>query len=215
VLASNTGELDELVSKQVLKACGIPVVEEKQVTFFEEAQRAAADFGFPLVVKGMVAGVSHKTESSLVHLGIASDQDLASAVTTLQQTMEGRGRILIQKQVPGKIELVAGFVRDPRLGPCVMCGLGGIFAEALNDTVFGVAPLTLADALAMIDRLKCRPMLDGYRGYDPVDKNALGRILVTLGDLGCAYPDIREIDINPLIMHKGDPVAVDGLVVLA
>jgi acetyltransferase len=215
VLASNTGELDELVSKQVLKACGIPVVEEKQVTFFEEAQRAAADFGFPLVVKGMVAGVSHKTESSLVHLGIASDQDLASAVTTLQQTMEGRGRILIQKQVPGKIELVAGFVRDPRLGPCVMCGLGGIFAEALNDTVFGVAPLTLADALAMIDRLKCRPMLDGYRGYDPVDKNALGRILVILGDLGCAYPDIREIDINPLIMHKGDPVAVDGLVVLA
>jgi acetyltransferase len=163
----------------------------------------------------MVPGVSHKTESSLVHLGIASDQDLATAVTTLQQTMEGRGRILIQKQVPGKIELVAGFVRDPRLGPCVMCGLGGIFAEALNDTVFGVAPLTLADALAMIDRLKCRSMLDGYRGYDPVDRNALGRILVTLGDLGCAYPDIREIDINPLIMHKGNPVAVDGLVVLA
>jgi acetyltransferase len=58
-------------------------------------------------------------------------------------------------------------------------------------------------------------MLDGYRGYDPVDKTALGRILVTLGDLGCAYPDIREIDINPLIMHKGDPIAVDGLVVLA
>jgi acetyltransferase len=215
VLTSNTGELDELVSKQVLKACGIPVVEEKQVTSIEEAQHAAADFGFPLVVKGMVPGVSHKTESSLVHLGIASDQDLATAVTTLQKTMEGRGSILIQKQVPGKIELVAGFVRDPRLGPCVMCGLGGIFAEALNDTVFGVAPLTLADALAMIDRLKCRPMLDGYRGYDPVDKTALGRILVTLGDLGCAYPDIREIDINPLIMHKGDPIAVDGLVVLA
>jgi acetyltransferase len=215
VLATETGELDEFVSKQVLKACGIPVVEEKQATSFEEAKRAAADFGFPLVIKGMVPGVSHKTESSLVHLGIASDQDLATAVTTLQQTMEGRGRILIQKQVPGKIELVAGFVRDPRLGPCVMCGLGGIFAEALNDTVFGVAPLTLADALAMIDRLKCRSMLDGYRGYDPVDRNALGRILVTLGDLGCAYPDIREIDINPLIMHKGNPVAVDGLVVLA
>jgi acetyltransferase len=191
------------------------VVEEKQVSSLEEARLVAADFGFPLVVKGMVPGVSHKTESDLVHLGLASDQDLATAVTTLQQTMEGRGSILIQKQVPGKIELTAGFVRDPRLGPCVMCGLGGIFAEALKDTVFGVAPLTLADALAMLDRLRCRSMLDGYRGYDPVDKNALGRILVTLGDLGCAYPDIREIDINPLIMHKGDPVAVDGLVVMA
>jgi acetate---CoA ligase (ADP-forming) len=215
MLKTETGALDESVSKQVLKACGIPVVEEKQVTSIAEARHAAADFGFPLVVKGMVPGVSHKTESNLVHLGIASDRDLASAVTTLEQAMEGRGRILIQKQVPGKIELVAGFVRDPRLGPCVMCGLGGIFAEALNDTVFGVAPLTLADALAMIGRFKCRSMLDGYRGYDPVDKNALGRILVTLGDLGCAYPDIREIDINPLIMHKGNPIAVDGLVVLA
>jgi acetyltransferase len=96
-----------------------------------------------------------------------------------------------------------------------MCGLGGIFAEALNDTVFGVAPLTPADALAMIGRLKCRVMLEGYRGYEPVDKNALGRILVTLGDLGCAYPAVQEIDINPLIIHQGTPVAVDALAVLA
>jgi len=215
VLTSETGVLDESVSKQVLEACGIPVVEEKPVTSLEEARQAAAGFGYPLVAKGMAPGVLHKTDSSLVHLGIASEQDLDTAVTALQQAMEGRGRILVQKQVPGKIELVAGVVRDPRLGPCVMCGLGGIFAEALNDTVFGVAPLTLIDALAMIDRLKCRPMLEGYRGNDPVDKNALGRILVTLGDLGCAYPDIQEIDINPLIIHKGNPVAVDALVVLA
>jgi acetyltransferase len=214
VLTSKTGVLDEFVSKQVLGACGIPVVEERQVTSFEEARLVAADFGFPLVAKGMLPGVSHKTESNLVHLGIASDRDLETVVTTLQQAMESPGRILIQKQVPGKMELVAGFVRDPRLGPCVMCGLGGVFAEALNDTVFGVAPLTLADALAMIDRLKCRAMLDGYRGYDPVNKNAVGRILVTLGNLGYAYPGIQEIDINPLIIHKGEPIAVDGLVVL-
>ncbi|MDT8379310.1 MAG: acetate--CoA ligase family protein [Desulfotignum sp.] len=214
-LLSERGALDEVVSKQVLEACGIPVVEEKPVTSLEEARQAAAAFGYPLAVKGMMPGVSHKTESDLVHLGIASDRDLDTAVKTLQQAMQGPGRILIQKQVPGKIELVAGFVRDPRLGPCVMCGLGGIFAEALNDTVFGVAPLTLADALGMIDRLKCRAMLDGYRGCDLVDKNAMGRILVTLGNLGCAYPDIQEIDINPLIIHKGEPIAVDGLLVLA
>jgi len=215
VLTSGTGALDEVVSKQVLGTCGIPVVEEKPVTSFEEARHVAAEFGFPLVVKGMVPGVAHKTESRLVHLGIATDQDLEKAVTALMQAMEGRGHLLVQKQVPGKIELVAGFVRDPRLGPCVMCGLGGIFAEALNDTVFGVAPLTLTEALAMIGRLRCRTLLDGYRGYDPVDKNALARILVTLGNLGCAYPAIQEIDINPLIIHKGDPVAVDALVVLA
>ncbi|MEE4363573.1 MAG: acetate--CoA ligase family protein [Desulfotignum sp.] len=215
VLTSGKGPLDEFASKQVLEACGIPVVEEKQVTSLAKARQTAAGFGFPLVAKGMVPGVSHKTESNLVHLGITSEQALETAVASLLQSMGGRGSILIQKQVQGKIELLAGFVRDPRLGPCVMCGLGGVFAEALNDTVFGVAPLTLQDAVQMIDRLKCRNMLEGYRGCDPVDKKALGRILVTLGDLGCAYPGIQEMDINPLIIHKGVPIAVDGLVVLA
>ncbi len=214
MLTSKKGFLDEGVSKQVLEACGIPVVEETCVTSVKEARLVAAGFGFPLVAKGMVPGVSHKTESNLVYLGIASEQDLEAAVTTLQQTMAGRGRILIQKQVSGNRELMAGFVRDPRLGPCVMCGLGGVFAEALNDTVFGVAPLTLTDALNMIDRLKCRPMLDGFRGMGPVDRDVLAGILKTLGHLGCAYPDIREIDINPLIIHQGRPVAVDALVVL-
>jgi acetate---CoA ligase (ADP-forming) len=214
VLTSESGPLDESVSKQVLEACGIPVVEEKQVTSLEEARQAAAGFGFPLVAKGMVPGISHKTESNLVHLGIASDQALEAAVTALLETMQGRGRILIQKQIQGKLELMAGFVRDPRLGPCVMCGLGGIFAEALNDTVFGVAPLTLADALGMVGRLKSRTLLEGFRGMDPVDKDLLGHILVTLGHLGCAYPGIQEIDINPLVIRQGRPVAVDALVVL-
>jgi acetate---CoA ligase (ADP-forming) len=214
VLTSETGPLDERVSKQVLEACGIPVVEEKQVTSLEEARQAAAGFGFPLVAKGMVPGVSHKTESNLVHLGIMSDQDLETAVASLFETMQGRGRILIQKQIQGKLELMAGFIRDPRLGPCVMCGLGGVFAEALHDTVFGVAPLTLADALNMVGRLKCRTLLDGFRGMDPVDKDTLGHILVALGHLGCTYPGIQEIDINPLIVHQGRPVAVDALVVL-
>jgi len=213
-LKSEKGQLDEYVSKQVLAACGIPVVEEIQVSSLDEALQVAKTFGFPLVAKGIVQGISHKTESNLVQLGIVSEEGLESAVEKLEQTLQGRGSMLIQKQVEGKIELVAGFVRDPQLGPCVMCGLGGIFAEALNDTQFALAPLNRTDALNMIDRLKCRNMLDGYRGFDPVDKTALADILVALGDLGCAYPRIQEIDINPLISHKGMPVAVDGLVVL-
>jgi len=215
ILTSEKGTLDEYVSKQLLDACGIPVVTEKQVFSLDEARQAANHFGYPLVAKGIVPEIAHKTESNLVQLNIVSEQGLEKAVKTLEQTLKGRGSILIQKQVEGKMELMAGFVNDPRLGPCVMCGLGGIFAEAHNDTVFGLAPLTLTDALYMIDRLKCRNILDGYRGCDPMDKNALGSILVILGNLGCAYPDIQEIDINPLIIHKGGPVAVDALVVLA
>ena len=138
-----------------------------------------------------------------------------SAVGTLQKTMQSRGSILIQKQVEGKIELAAGFVRDPQLGPCVMCGLGGIFSEALNVTVFGVSPLNLTDALNMISRLKCQDILNRYRGFDPVNREAVGRILVALGDLGSDCSRIQEIDINPLIIDKGFPVAVDALIMLS
>ncbi len=214
ILKSGKGQLDEYMSKKVLAAYGIPVVEEKCVSSLDDALQTAKTFGFPLVVKGILEGISHKTESNLVQLGIVSDEGLEKAVENLQQTMHGQGSILIQKQVEGKIELVAGFIRDPQFGPCVMCGLGGVFTEALNDTVFGVAPLNLTDALNMIERLKCRDILDGYRGFDRVDKNVLAQILVSLGDLGCAYAGIQEIDINPLIIHNGLPIAVDGLVVL-
>jgi acyl-CoA synthetase (NDP forming) len=215
LLEQESGELNEQVSKQVLAAIGIPVVEEKGVSSLDEALQTANEFGFPLVAKGMLEGISHKTESDLVQLGIASEEGLKLAMQKLQHTLQGRGSILIQKQVQGKIELMAGFIRDPQLGPCVMCGLGGVLAEALNIIVFGVAPLNLTDALNMIGRMNCQDILNGYRGFDPVDKNALGRILVALGDLGCSHPRIQEIDINPLIVHKGQITAVDGLVVLS
>lgn len=215
ILETESKGLDEYRSKQMLAAYGIPVVEEKPVFSLEEALQTAKDFGFPLVAKGILPGISHKTESDLVCLGIVSEEGLESAMKRLQHMMQDQGSVLLQKQVQGKIELVAGFIRDPQFGPCVMCGLGGIFAEALNVIVFGVAPLTLTDALNMIGRMKCRNILDGYRGSDPVDRKALARILVALSDFGCAHPRIQEIDINPLIVHKGLPIAVDGLVVLS
>ncbi|WP_457551588.1 acetate--CoA ligase family protein [Desulfobacula sp.] len=215
ILETQSGELNEHVTKQVLALYNIPVVEEKSVSTLDEALQTAKDFGFPLVAKGIIPGISHKTESDLVQLDITSEKGLELAIQRLQRTMQGRGSVLIQKQIDGKIELMAGFIRDPQLGPCVMCGLGGIFAEALNATVFGVAPLNLTDALNMINRLKCRNVLDGYRGFEPVDKMVLARIIVALGNLGCDHPRIQEIDINPLIVHKGLPIAVDGLLVLS
>lgn len=216
LLSEGDGQLDEYVAKKIFAASGIPVVQERCVATMKEAVKAAAEIGYPLVVKGLVPGVSHKTESDLVRLGVTSVNDLESSLDSLQSSMKGCGRILIQKLVPGKIELTAGFIRDPLLGECVMCGLGGIFAETLNITAFGLAPLGQADALGLIDRLKCQSLLNGVRGLPPVKKDVLARILVVLGDLGCLYPRIQEIDINPLIINNnGSPIAVDGLVVLS
>jgi acetyltransferase len=95
-----------------------------------------------------------------------------------------------------------------------MCGLGGTLAEILGDAAFAVAPLSREDALALVGRLKTRQLLDGFRGAPPVDREALADTLVRLGWLMAAFPDIREIDINPLICVDGRPLAVDASIIL-
>jgi acetyltransferase len=214
-LESENGDLNEYISKQILSEAGIPVVEEQLVSTLEETKAAALHFGFPVVVKGLMKAASHKTEFGLVNLGIDSPAGIEVSFDRLQAAMNGKGKVLVQRQVKGKIEMMAGFVRDPQFGSCIMCGVGGILAEAINDTVFGVAPITFSEALAMISRLKSQKLLNGFRGFAPVDREAFARILVRLSELGHGHPRIQEIDINPLVINNGLPVAVDGLVVLA
>jgi acetyltransferase len=156
----------------------------------------------------------HKTDQGLVRLGIASPEALATAWGELHAGMDGKGEILIQPMLRGQPELIVGALHDPQFGPCVMCGLGGVMAGILEDVAFAVAPLSRADALALIDRLKTQPLLNGFRGSTPVDREALAEILVRLGDLMTACPQIREIDINPLICVEGKPVAVDASIIV-
>ncbi len=117
--------------------------------------------------------------------------------------------------VRGERELVCGLTRDARFGPCVMFGLGGIFTEALDDAVFRVAPLTTNDALEMMAEIRAAKILQAFRGQAPVDREALARIIVAVGEIGSRHDDVREIDINPIkIRPDGAPVAVDALVAL-
>jgi len=211
----DNGPVDEFTAKQILSEFGIPVVEEAIAGSKSEAPEIADRFGFPLVAKGLLPGIAHKTESNLVQLNITSKAQVERAYTELDAAMHGSGRILLQKQIPGKIELVTGFIRDANFGPCVMLGLGGIFTEALGDTIFGMAPVSQKEALAMIGRLQCQELLNGFRGSEPVDRESVAQILVSLGELGCRHSGIQEIDINPLIIRKGFPIAVDGLIILA
>ncbi|MGD8540849.1 MAG: acetate--CoA ligase family protein [Desulfobacteraceae bacterium] len=214
-LGSARGALDEHRSKKVLADCGIPVVAEGIVATPAAAAAAAAKWGYPVVLKGLVPGAVHKTEQGLVRLGIASAAALESAFGELAAAMNGAGEILLQQMVHGGPELIAGGLRDPQFGPCVMCGLGGTLAEILGDAAFAVAPLSREDALALVGRLKTRQLLDGFRGAPPVDREALAEILVRLGRLMAAFPAIREIDINPLICANGRPLAVDASIILA
>jgi len=116
--------------------------------------------------------------------------------------------------ISGKRELVIGMTRDPQFGPCIMFGMGGIFAEVFKDVSFRVAPLTKDDAIDMISEIKSKDILTDFRGEVKVDDNLLVDLLLKTGIIAMDHPEISEIDINPLIIRDGKPVAVDALVVL-
>ena len=213
VLAGTTGPLDEFDSKRVIAAYGIPTVDEAVMTAAGDGA-AAGRFGYPVVMKGLVPEGVHKTEMGLVRLGIRNRSAAARTYRELMRAMAGRGKVLVQKQMEGKIELILGLLRDPQFGPCVMFGLGGILAEAFRDTAFAMAPLSKADALGLISRIRGQALLDGFRGMPAVDRDALADILVALGEIGLAHPRIREIDVNPLLVGPDGMAAVDATIVL-
>ncbi len=197
-----------IAPKRSFEAGGIPTVPEEIVADPAHAEAAAAALGYPVVMKGLLPGGVHKTELGLVRMGIHDGRTARLSFDILVGRMEGRGKVLIQKQHPGRVELILGLLRDPQFGPCVMFGPGGVMAELYDDTAFAVAPLTHGEALKLIDRVRSRKILDGFRGAPPVDREAIARILVTLGEIGLNQPRIREIDINPLIVGEEGAAAV-------
>jgi acyl-CoA synthetase (NDP forming) len=214
LLGAGNGPLDEHRSKQILAICNLPVVAEHIVSSPDQAKAFAATLGLPVVLKGLLPEVVHKTEQGLVRTGISSFEAAAGVFDELQKKMSNSGTVLIQKQIQGYPELIVGLIRDPQFGACVMCGFGGILAEVMADSVFAPAPLSHAQALELIGRLKTQKLLNGFRGFPAVDRDALADILVRIGRLGVSFPQIKEIDINPMIVCEGLPVAVDATIVI-
>ena len=205
---------DEFDSKQLLALCGIPVVEEQIAKTMGDALSFAREIGYPVVMKGLAPGEVHKTESGLVRLNLATSSGVKNAFEELMKRMNGQGRILLQRQMSIDYELIAGYLLDAQFGPCVMFGLGGIFSELQRDVVFATAPLTEQSALELIFRIKGNKLLQGFRGMTPINQKAMAGVLVRLGNLGAACPAIEQIDINPLIVSGGNPVAVDASIIL-
>ena len=151
----------------------------------------------------------------LIELGINEAAGLKKAYERLApRARDLGGEILVQEMVKGSRELVIGLSRDDQFGPCVMFGLGGIFTEALGDVSFRVAPLNQQDAREMTTEIRGSKILEGIRGLEPVRIDQLSHCLQQLGQIGIDHPAVREIDINPLIIRDGRPVAVDALIVL-
>ncbi|MEE8400063.1 MAG: acetate--CoA ligase family protein [Desulfobacterales bacterium] len=207
--------LSENESKQLLSGYNIPVTREKVVGTEKDALAAAAEIGYPVVLKGSGEELTHKTELNLIALDVRDEKDLSKAYKDLTSNTKAKvEEVLVQQMVKGDRELVVGLTRDPQFGPCVMFGLGGIFTEILKDTAFRVAPLTRWDATDMMNDIRGKKILEAFRGKPAVDKEALADILIAVGNIGMENDGIDEIDINPLKLIDGKPIAVDALVVL-
>jgi acetate---CoA ligase (ADP-forming) subunit beta len=216
-MASPGRTLSEWDSKRLLAGYGVPVVEEALAPSAAAAVESARKLGFPVAVKLCGASIAHKTERDLVRLALGDAAAVAAASTDLlarRRPGEEDAALLVQRMIKGRRELIAGLVRDRQFGPCVMLGLGGVLAEALEDVVFRVAPLERVDALEMIDDLRTARVLGAFRGEPPVDREPLVDVLCGLARLGLEREDVRSVDLNPLIVAGSRVVAVDALVEL-
>lgn len=208
--------LSEYESKKLLSLYGIPVTKERLSRSADEAVAAAADLGFPVVLKACSPELMHKSEHGCIELNLRSEGDIRDAygriVKSVDLDLEG---VLVQEMVPGQRELVVGLIRDPQFGPCVMLGIGGIMTEVFEDTVFRMAPFDMTEAKDMTEELRYKKILGAFRGQKPVDMQTLCRTLRAVGQIGLELEAVSELDINPLIITpQGRVKAVDALVVL-
>ncbi len=211
-LKSGRSVLTEVESKTILRAYDIPVVPEKIAPTADAAVAIAREFGFPVVLKGIGEQTAHKTELGLVHLNLPDAESVQRAAHEIRQVASGL-QFLVQPQVQGKREFVAGLFRDPQFGPAVLFGLGGIFTEAFSDVTLRLAPLDREDAEGMIDAIRSRPLLEKFRGETAVNRRTLTTVLMGLSAVAGDFPEITEIDINPLIAAPtGELTAVDALI---
>ena len=206
--------LDEFEAKKWLKALNLRVVKEVATKSLEETLNAAKKMGYPIVLKGIVEGQVHKTELGLVKLSLRNADQVKSAYRKMLRAKIKPKFFLIQPMLKGDLELIAGVVRDPQFGPAVMLGLGGVRAEVYKDVAFRLAPLNQKDVLSMVSDLEGQVLLKGYRGSKPVNMESLANWLIKLGWLALKFEKIQEIDVNPLMVVNGEPVAVDATIIL-
>ncbi|MBI3078472.1 MAG: acetate--CoA ligase family protein [Deltaproteobacteria bacterium] len=213
--------LTEPEALAVLDLAGIRVTRAGVAGTVTEAVALARELGFPVVMKIVSPDILHKSEAGGVRVGVTSEREVRAAYRALvararavRPTAAIRG-ILVQAQVAAGVEAIVGSTTDPQFGPVVMFGAGGLLVELLGDVTFRVAPLTRDDAADMLAEIRATKLLDGFRGQPPVDRAALVDAIVRLGTLAYELRDeIREVEVNPLILARDGVTAVDALLTL-
>ncbi len=209
-IRSNTKILDEHESKKWFKALGLKVVKEIVTEDLDEAIHVANEMGYPVVLKARVEGQVHKTEAGLVKLNLWNAEQVTSAWQEMLGLENKPKSFLIQPMLKCDLELIVGIVKDSQFGLVAMLGLGGVRAEVYKDVAFRLVPLHQEEIPEMVGHLRGQALLKGYRGSKPVNLESLGDWLIKLGWLTLKFEEIEQIDVNPLLIVDGEPVAVDA-----
>jgi acetyltransferase len=195
-------------TRGILSAYGFEIPASQLAETADEAVEIADMIGFPVVLKVASPDILHKTDVGGVRVGLESSEDVRDAfdlITYRAQRYLPEARLwgcLVQKMVPPGLEVLIGMNRDPQFGPLVTFGLGGIYVEILKDVAFRLAPFSRLEAGAMLREIRARALLDGYRGQQPVDKDAIIDALLRIGQMVIDFPEIAELDINPFVVYE-------------
>jgi 3-hydroxypropionyl-CoA synthetase (ADP-forming) len=218
IISNKDKVITEESAKEILTAYGIKVPMYALVKTESEAAEKAKKIGFPLVAKVVSPEILHKTDVMGVKVGLSSEAEVIEAFADMQERLSKRYEIkgiLLEKMVPSGIELIVGLQNDPQFGPVIMFGMGGINTEIFKDISFRVLPITKEDAREMIEDLKGKQILKGFRGAEVVDIDMLCTALVNIGNLGTDIATYYEsIDFNPVIAYPHDYYVVDAKIIL-
>lgn len=212
--------LTEFESKKLLKQAGVPVIETKLAQTPKEAVSISQKLGFPVALKIASPDIVHKSDSGGVRLSLKNASEVRTAY---REVIDGARKkypsasiqgVAVQKMAKPGTEVIVGASKDPQFGPVIMFGLGGIFVEVLKDVSFRIIPLSRKDAREMIEEIKGYPLLKGYRGKEPVDITAFIEILLKISSLMEETPEIKELELNPILAYKKGALGVDARIIL-
>lgn len=219
-LLQNRYELLEPEAKEFIEACGINTTKQRMTSSREEAIQAARSMGYPVVLKIVSPDISHKTEVGGVKLGIQDDKGVVNAYdeimrdVTIRQPGARIHGIIVQEMATPSTEVIVGGLRDPQFGPAVMFGLGGIFVEVFKDVSFRIAPVEEYEARDMIRQIKGAEVLKGFRNRKAADISALVQTIVQVSDIMVTIEEVKEIDLNPILVYPIGLKAVDARIIL-
>ena len=214
----NPKVITEESSKEILSEYGIKVPQYALVTSSDEAVKKSKEIGFPLVAKIVSADILHKTDVGGVKVGLRSEDEVKKAFDDmyhrLKEKFDVKG-VLLEKMVPNGVELIIGLQNDSQFGPSIMVGLGGIYTELFKDVSFRVLPITKDDAIKMLNSLRGRDILKGFRGSKPVNMDMISEAIVNIGTLGVDLAGKYEsIDFNPVVVYPDGYFVVDAKIIL-